>query len=66
MYKVKEIERIFVFGFRTAYGGGQSTGFALIYDTIDDAKKFEPRYRLARVSELIVMFLVALSFEVTK
>ena len=50
MYKVKEIDRIFVFGFRTAYGGGNSTGFCLIYDTIDDAKKFEPRYRLARVS----------------
>ena len=48
MYKVKEVERVFVFGFRTAYGGGTSTGFALIYDTIDDAKKFEPRYRLAR------------------
>ncbi|CAF1526088.1 unnamed protein product [Rotaria sordida] len=26
----------------------KSTGFALIYDTLDFAKKFEPRYRLAR------------------
>ena len=29
--------------------GGRSTGFALIYDSIEDAKKFEPKYRLARV-----------------
>ena len=48
MYKVKDGDRIFVFGFRTAYGGGTSTGFCLIYDTVDDAKKFEPKYRLAR------------------
>ena len=51
MYKVKEADRVFVFGFRTAYGGGSSTGFCLIYDSVDDAKKFEPRYRLARVRQ---------------
>lgn len=51
MYKVKEVDRVFVFGFRTQYGGGSSTGFALIYDSIEEAKKFEPRYRLARVSD---------------
>lgn len=39
---------VFVFGFRTNFGGGKSTGFALLYDTLDFAKKFEPRYRLAR------------------
>ncbi|CAM9481732.1 unnamed protein product [Ectocarpus fasciculatus] len=48
MYKVKDTDRVFVFGFRTAYGGGTSTGFCLIYDTVEDAKKFEPKYRLAR------------------
>ena len=48
MYKVKEANTVFLFGFRTAFGGGTSTGFALIYDSIEDAKKFEPRYRLAR------------------
>ena len=32
------------------FGGGKSTGFGLIYDTLDAAKKFEPRYRLVRVS----------------
>ncbi|KAJ3258650.1 ribosomal 40S subunit protein S24B [Boothiomyces macroporosus] len=42
------IDNVFVFGFRTAFGGGKSTGFALIYDTLDAAKKFEPKYRLIR------------------
>ena len=32
------------------FGGGKSTGFGLIYDTVDAAKKFEPKYRLIRVS----------------
>ena len=39
---------VFCFGFNTNFGGGKSSGFALIYDTLDFAKKFEPRYRLAR------------------
>ncbi|KAF9921981.1 ribosomal 40S subunit protein S24B [Linnemannia zychae] len=47
MYKVDK-EVIFVFGFRTAFGGGKSTGFALIYDNLESAKKFEPKYRLVR------------------
>lgn len=38
---------VIVFGFRTAFGGGKSTGFALIYDS-KDSLKFEPRYRLIR------------------
>lgn len=40
----------FVFSFKTCFGGGKSTGFGLIYDSLDQAKKFEPKYRLARVS----------------
>lgn len=47
MYKVTP-DVVFVFGFRTNFGGGKSTGFALIYDTLDFAKKFEPKYRLQR------------------
>ncbi|XP_034251351.1 40S ribosomal protein S24 isoform X3 [Thrips palmi] len=39
---------VFCFGFRTNFGGGKSTGFALIYDTLELAKKFEPKYRLQR------------------
>merc|ERR1711981_1009433 len=41
-------DRVFAFGFKTNFGGGKSTGFALIYDTLDLAKKFEPKYRLGR------------------
>jgi len=46
---VAEVSTVILFGFRTDFGGGKSTGFALIYDSVEDAKKFEPKYRLARV-----------------
>jgi small subunit ribosomal protein S24e len=39
---------VICFGFRTAFGGGKSTGFALIYDNLDVVKKYEPKYRLVR------------------
>ena len=55
MYKVNDVAQVILFGFRTVFGGGKSTGFALIYDTVDDAKKFEPKYRLARVRLRIVI-----------
>ncbi|OCL15467.1 hypothetical protein AOQ84DRAFT_60940 [Glonium stellatum] len=48
LYKAKKDE-ISVFGFRTQYGGGKSTGFALIYESPEAMKKFEPHYRLVRV-----------------
>lgn len=47
-YNVKNEKTIFVFGFKTAFGGGRSTGFALIYDSLDDAQNIEPKYRLVR------------------
>merc|ERR1712168_1479563 len=47
MYKCTP-DRVVAFGFRTNFGGGKTTGFALIYDTMDFAKKFEPKYRLVR------------------
>eukprot|EP01084_Bolivina_argentea_P196034 336142_1 len=47
MYKTAK-ENVFLFGFKTAFGGGKSTGFGLIYDNLDAAKKFEPRHRLVR------------------
>nr|ALS04780.1 40S ribosomal protein S24 [Pseudodiaptomus poplesia] len=47
MYKCTP-DRVFTFGFQTNFGGGKSTGFALVYDTMDYAKKFEPKYRLHR------------------
>lgn len=46
-YKVNK-DQVSVFGFRTQYGGGKSTGFALIYDSHEALKKFEPHYRLVR------------------
>eukprot|EP00567_Pseudictyota_dubia_P006710 CAMPEP_0197448384 /NCGR_PEP_ID=MMETSP1175-20131217/17199_1 /TAXON_ID=1003142 /ORGANISM="Triceratium dubium, Strain CCMP147" /LENGTH=134 /DNA_ID=CAMNT_0042980111 /DNA_START=22 /DNA_END=426 /DNA_ORIENTATION=- len=47
MYKA-DAANVFVFGFKTKFGGGKSTGFGLIYDNAEAAKKFEPRYRLIR------------------
>ncbi|XP_068920037.1 small ribosomal subunit protein eS24-like [Petaurus breviceps papuanus] len=47
MYKATP-EVIFVFGFRTHFGGGKTTGFGMIYDSFDYAKKNEPKNRLAR------------------
>jgi small subunit ribosomal protein S24e len=41
-------DAVSVFGFRTQYGGGKSTGFGLVYNSAADAKKFEPAYRLVR------------------
>ncbi|KAI3783072.1 hypothetical protein L2E82_13134 [Cichorium intybus] len=48
MYEVKDPNAIFVFKFRTHFGGGKSTGFGLIYDSVENAKKYEPKYRLVR------------------
>ncbi|KAF7511048.1 hypothetical protein GJ744_005594 [Endocarpon pusillum] len=48
LYKANK-DQVSVFGFRTHYGGGKSTGFALIYDSHEAMKKFEPHYRLVRV-----------------
>merc|ERR1712146_96065 len=42
------IRRVSLFGFRTAFGGGKSTGFCCIYNTIEDLEKFEPKHRVIR------------------
>ncbi|RPD62947.1 40S ribosomal protein S24 [Lentinus tigrinus ALCF2SS1-7] len=47
IYKTEK-DRVVTFGFRTAFGGGRSTGFGLIYDDEASQKKFEPKYRLIR------------------
>lgn len=39
-----------MFGLKTKFGGGSSTGFGLIYDDEESQKKFEPKHRLVRVS----------------
>ncbi|PPQ64259.1 hypothetical protein CVT24_008397, partial [Panaeolus cyanescens] len=47
LYKADK-NRVVTFGLRTHFGGGRSTGFALIYDSEEAQKKFEPKYRLVR------------------
>ncbi|WFD17091.1 hypothetical protein MARU1_003138 [Malassezia arunalokei] len=47
LYKTPK-EQVSVFGMRTHFGGGRSTGFALVYDSKDAAQRFEPTYRLVR------------------
>merc|ERR1719444_83822 len=47
-FSVKDDKTIFLFGFRTAFGGQKSTGFALIYDSLEEALATEPAYRLCR------------------
>uniref|UniRef100_A0A0N5AZX3 40S ribosomal protein S24 n=1 Tax=Syphacia muris TaxID=451379 RepID=A0A0N5AZX3_9BILA len=47
MYKT-DPDLVFVYGLKCHFGGGRSSGFALIYDTLDFAKKFEPKFRLLR------------------
>ena len=39
---------IFVFGLRTPPGGGYTTGFGMICESLDHAKKNEPKHSLAR------------------
>ena len=49
-FKVDDEKTIILFDFRTAFGGGKSTGFCCIYDTVDDAKKFHGlKHQLWRV-----------------
>ena len=48
MYNVTDLDSIILFGFRTHFGGGKTTGFGLIYDNVAAVKKFEMKYRLAR------------------
>ena len=54
-FKVED-KTIQLFGFKTAFGGGKSTGFALIYDNLDSLKKYEPKYRLRRVIMILMSF----------
>jgi small subunit ribosomal protein S24e len=46
--KVSNPKTIVLFGFRSAFGGGKSTGFGLIYDDTAALMKFEPKYRKVR------------------
>ena len=56
MFKVNDNNCVFVFGFKTDFGGAKSTGFALIYDNFEQAQKYEPKYRLIRVRTCSLAF----------
>ncbi len=49
LLQVTDPSCILLYGFKVAFGGGRSTGFGMIYDSLVAAKKFEPKYRLTRV-----------------
>lgn len=61
LYK-SEKARVVPFGFRTAFGGGRSTGFALIYDDEASQRKFEPKHRLIRVRPPLVSLITCSSY----
>ena len=48
LHKV-DAKLVVVYGFDTAFGGGRSTGFGLIYDSLEEMKAAEPRHRLLRL-----------------
>ena len=43
-------DRISVFGLKTQFGGGRSSGFALIYNTAEEKAKYDSETLLRRVS----------------
>merc|ERR1712007_215373 len=49
IYNAPDNKQVVVFGFRTVFGGGKSTGFGLVYDSVDAEKRFEPKYRQVRL-----------------
>jgi small subunit ribosomal protein S24e len=51
MFKVKDSKLVSVFGMKLHFGGGRTTGFALVYDNENGMKRVEPKYRQARVSD---------------
>merc|ERR1739838_449446 len=49
MYKVDNPQLVILFGLRTQFGGGRTSGFGVIYDNLEAAKKFEPTFRQIRM-----------------
>merc|ERR1719327_2531554 len=48
MYDKKAVEAISIFGYKTKFGGGRSSCFALIYDNADAKKKYDAKVNLNR------------------
>ena len=44
-FKVSD-EQVVIFGTKIKFGGGRSTAFCLIYNSLDSRMKFEPKHRL--------------------
>ncbi|XP_050156264.1 40S ribosomal protein S24-1-like [Malus sylvestris] len=53
LYEVRDPNAIFVFKLGTHFEGGKSTGFGLIYYAVENAKKYEPKYRLIRKPQFL-------------
>jgi small subunit ribosomal protein S24e len=47
-YKVSDVKCVFLWGFKIAFGGQRSTGFGVIYDSVDLAKKSLSKHLLMR------------------
>jgi small subunit ribosomal protein S24e len=47
-YKVKDENTVLLWNFRTNFGGGKSTGYCCIYDSVEDAKKLHAKHLLVR------------------
>merc|ERR1712036_46829 len=45
-------EATVIFGMKTCFGGGKSTCFALVYDSVDAQKQHEPKHRLIRAGHI--------------
>lgn len=54
-----------LYGFRTQFGGGKSCGFAFIYDSLQDALSYEPKYRLIRVRICLLCLQSCLCVEIS-
>ena len=49
IYKKEQKDCVVVYGLHTSYGGGKTTGFVNIYDSLDHLKKNEKRSMLVRL-----------------
>uniref|UniRef100_A0A7S2SJ55 40S ribosomal protein S24 n=1 Tax=Mucochytrium quahogii TaxID=96639 RepID=A0A7S2SJ55_9STRA len=49
MFKVKDVDAVVLFHFKTAFGGGKSSGFCCIYNSVEDAKKLHAKHILVRL-----------------
>ncbi|TNJ30127.1 Ribosomal protein S24 [Giardia muris] len=46
--KMKDDKNLILFGFKTVFGGGYTTGFCHAYESADALKRYEPKFRMIR------------------